>query len=228
MYQDYRPIHSTMKDLCMELVSKNWIQSQQVFDVMMQVDRADFAPTNPYENNPQCIGFNVVISAPLLHSYCLEALRDYLTEGSTALDIGFGSGYLTVGMSKMMNDKGCVVGIEHIKELYDFGVQNISKHHKNLIEKKSIELILGDGRLGYKQKAPFKCIHVGAASMQPPKEFLEQLDFGGRLVMPLGPQGEQYIYLIDKDLKGNINYTKGLSVRYVPLTSPENQINNVA
>ena len=228
MYQDYRPIHSTMKDLCMELVSKNWIQSQKVFDVMMQVDRADFAPSNPYENNPQCIGFNVVISAPLLHSYCLEALRDYLTEGSTALDIGFGSGYLTVGMSKMMNDKGCVVGIEHIKELYDFGVQNISKHHKNLIEKKSIELILGDGRLGYKQKAPFKCIHVGAASMQPPKEFLEQLDFGGRLVMPLGPQGEQYIYLIDKDLKGNINYTKGLSVRYVPLTSPENQINNVA
>ena len=96
------------------------------------------------------------------------------------------------------------------------------------MKKKSIELILGDGRLGYKQKAPFKCIHVGAASMQPPKEFLEQLDFGGRLVMPLGPQGEQYIYLIDKDLKGNINYTKGLSVRYVPLTSPENQINNVA
>ena len=227
MQQDYRPIHSTMEDLCKELVSKNWIQTQKVLDVMMKVDRADFAPTNPYENNPQFIGFNVVISAPLLHSYCLEALRDYLVEGSTALDIGFGSGYLTVGMSKMMNDKGCVVGIEHIKELYDFGFKNISKHHKDLIEKKSIELILGDGRLGYKQKAPYKCIHVGAASMQPPKEFIEQLDFGGRLVMPLGPQGDQYIYLIDKDLKGNINFTKGLSVRYVPLTSPENQINNV-
>ena len=227
MQQDYRPIHSTMKDLCAELVSKNWIQTQKVLDVMMKVDRADFAPTNPYENNPQFIGFNVVISAPLLHSYCLEALRDYLVEGSTALDIGFGSGYLTVGMSKMMNDKGCVVGIEHIKELYDFGFKNICKNHKDLIEKKSIELILGDGRLGYKQKAPYKCIHVGAASMQPPKEFIEQLDFGGRLVMPLGPQGDQYIYLIDKDLKGNINFTKGLSVRYVPLTSPENQINNI-
>ena len=227
MQQDYRPIHSTMEDLCKELVSKNWIQTQKVLDVMMKVDRADFAPTNPYENNPQCIGYNVVISAPLLHAYCLEALRDYLVEGSTALDIGFGSGYLTVGMSKMMNDKGCVVGIEHIKELYDFGFKNISKNHKDLIEKKSIELILGDGRLGYKKKAPYKCIHVGAASMQPPKEFIEQLDFGGRLVMPLGPPGDQYIYLIDKDLKGNLNLTKGLSVRYVPLTSPENQINNV-
>ena len=224
---DYRPIHNTMIELCTELVNKGWIKTQQVYDVMMKVDRADFAPTNPYENNPQCIGYNVVISAPLLHSYCLEALKDYLTEGSTALDIGFGSGYLTVAMSKMMNNKGCVIGIEHIKDLYDFGYQNISKHHKNLIDSGSIELILGDGRLGYKKRAPFKCIHVGAASMEPPKEFIEQLDFGGRLVMPLGPQGDQYIYLIDKDSKGNINYTKGLSVRYVPLTSAQNQINNI-
>ena len=224
---DYRPIHNTMIELCTELVNKGWIKTQQVYDVMMKVDRADFAPTNPYENNPQCIGYNVVISAPLLHSYCLEALKDYLTEGSTALDIGFGSGYLTVAMSKMMNDKGCVIGIEHIKDLYDFGYQNISKHHKNLIDSGSIELILGDGRMGYKKKAPFKCIHVGAASMEPPKEFIEQLDFGGRLVMPLGPQGDQYIYLIDKDSKGNINYTKGLSVRYVPLTSAQNQLNNI-
>ena len=224
---DYRPIHNTMIELCTELVNKGWIKTQQVYDVIMKVDRADFAPTNPYENNPQCIGYNVVISAPLLHSYCLEALKDYLTEGSTALDIGFGSGCLTVAMSKMMNDKGCVIGIEHIKDLYDFGYQNISKHHKNLIDSGSIELILGDGRMGYKKKAPFKCIHVGAASMEPPKEFIEQLDFGGRLVMPLGPQGDQYIYLIDKDSKGNINYTKGLSVRYVPLTSAQNQINNI-
>ena len=225
--EDYRPIHNTMKELCTELVNKQWIQTQQVYDVMMKVDRADFAPTNPYENNPQCIGYNVVISAPLLHSYCLEALKDYLIEGSNALDVGFGSGYLTVAMSKMMNDKGCVVGIEHIKELYDFGLQNISKHHKALLDNKSIELILGDGRLGFKEKAPFNCIHVGAASMEVPKVFIEQLAFGGRLVMPLGPQGDQYIYLIDKDMKGNINYTKGLSVRYVPLTSAQNQIYNI-
>ena len=225
--EDYRPIHNTMNELCTELVNKQWIVTEKVYNVMMQVDRADFAPTNPYENNPQCIGFNVVISAPLLHAYCLEALKDYLVEGSNALDIGFGSGYLTVAMSKMMNDKGCVIGIEHIKDLYDFGHQNICKSHKKLIDDKSIELILGDGRLGYKQKAPFKSIHVGAASMEPPKVFLEQLDLGGRLVMPLGPPGDQYIYLIDKDLKGNLSYTKGLSVRYVPLTSAKNQLNNI-
>ena len=135
--EDYRPIHDSMKNLCQELVQKNWIQCQKVYDVMMQVDRADFAPTNPYENNPQCIGYNVVISAPLLHAYCLEVLRGYLVEGSTALDIGFGSGYLTVAMSKMMNDKGCVVGIEHLKDLYDLGKKIYQKSIRNyLIQKK--------------------------------------------------------------------------------------------
>ena len=134
---DIRPIHKSMGELCNELIEKGWMKSKKVYEVMMSVDRADFSPTNPYENNPQCIGYNVVISAPLLHSYCLEALKDFLIEGSTALDIGFGSGYLSVAMSKMMNDKGSVIGIEHIKDLYDFGTYNIKKHHSNLINFKN-------------------------------------------------------------------------------------------
>jgi protein-L-isoaspartate(D-aspartate) O-methyltransferase len=225
--EDAPPIHRTMGELCSELIDEKWIQSRKVYDVMMQVDRADFAPTKPYQNFPQRIGYNVVISAPLLHAYCLEALKDYLTEGSTVLDIGFGSGYLTVAMSKMMNDKGKVIGIEHIKDLYNWGIDNMNKNHSDLIESKKIELVLGDGRQGYKNKAPYKCIHVGAASRQVPNEILDQLAFGGRLVMPLGVPNDQYIYCIDKDLKGKINITKGLSVCYVSLTSVKNQLNGI-
>ena len=224
--EDYRPIHNTMSELCNELIQKNWITSQKVYDVMMKVDRADFAPTNPYENNPQCINFNVVISAPLLHAYCLEALRDHLVEGCNALDIGFGSGYLTVAMSKMIGEKGKVIGIEHIQQLHDFGEKNIMKHHNDLLQNKNIELVVGDGRKGYKEKAPYNCIHVGAGAMEPPKELIEQLSPGGRLVIPLGPQEDQYIYVIDKDFNGNLNYSKGLCVRYVPLTTPEKQLSN--
>ena len=227
MEEQLPPVHKKMSELCSELINEKWITTNKVYETMMQVDRADFAPTRPYQNFPQRIGCNVVISAPLLHAYCLQALEDFLTEGSTVLDIGFGSGYLTVAMSKMMNDKGTVVGIEHIKDLYDFGLCNMCKHHKDLIDNKKIQLILGDGRLGYKKKAPFKCIHVGAASREPPKELIEQLDFGGRLVIPLGITNDQYIYFIDKDLNGKINFTKGLSVCYVPLTSAKNQLNNI-
>ena len=191
--------------------------------VIKKVDRADFAPTNPYQNFPQPIPCNVVISAPLLHAYCLEQLKYHLTEGCSVLDVGSGSGYLTVALSKMMDDNGLVVGIEHMEDLYIFGETNIMKSHSNLIKEGKIKLVKGDGRKGYKENGPYDCIHVGAAAMEPPKEFIEQLKPGGRLVMPLGPKGDQYIYCIDKLSNGNIIRNKGISVRYVALTSPNNQ-----
>ena len=224
---DPNPVHISMKDLLSQLIREKMLFSQNVYNSMMEVDRADFAPSRPYQNNAQRIGCNVVISAPDLHSYCLEALKDHLIEGSTVLDVGFGSGYLTAAMSKMMNDKGTVIGIEHIKELYDFGLNNICKHHKNLIDSQKIILVLGDGRLGYKNRAPYRCIHIGAASRQVPKDIIEQLDYGGRLVMPLGEPNDQYIYIIDKDMNGKLTYKKGLSVCYVSLTSAKNQLNNI-
>ena len=200
------------------------VTSDKVIDCLMKIDRADFAPRNHYQNRAQSIPCNVVISAPHLHGYCLQALENFLTEGSNVLDIGFGSGYLTVAMSKMMNDKGCVVGIEHMKELYDLGKQNISKKYKDLLDTKKIELILGDGRLGYKAKAPYKCIHVGAGSEEIPKELFNQLEIGGRLLIPLGPSGNQYIHFIDKTSETEYKDSIGWSVCYVPLTSKEEQI----
>ena len=218
------PNHPSMKELCEELRKNKEVTSDKVIDCLMKIDRADFAPRNHYQNRAQSIPCNVVISAPHLHGYCLQALENYLTEGSNVLDIGFGSGYLTVAMSKMMNDKGCVVGIEHMKELYDLGKQNISKKYKDLLDTKKIELILGDGRLGYKAKAPYKCIHVGAGSEKIPRELFNQLEIGGRLLIPLGPSGNQYIHFIDKTSETEYKDSIGWSVCYVPLTSKEEQI----
>ena len=215
-----------MKELCEELVKNKEVSSKKVIDVMMRVDRSDFAPRNFYQNRAQRIICNTTISAPHLHGYCLQFLENYLTEGSNVLDIGFGSGYLTVAMSKMMNDKGCVVGIEHLKDLYDLGKKNISKKRKELLDTKKIRLILGDGRLGYKEKAPYKCIHVGAASENIPKELFNQLEIGGRLLIPLGPVGNQYIHFIDKISEYEYKDSIGWSVCYVALTSPEAQLRN--
>ena len=124
-----------------------------------------------------------------------------------------------------MNDKGCVVGIEHMEKLCKIGKDNISKHHKDLLDNKKIELICGDGRKGYLPKAPYKCIHVGAASSQIPKELFDQLEIGGRLLIPLGPEVGQFIHFIDKVSDTEYKDTKGWSVNYVPLTSTDYQMN---
>jgi len=61
-----------------------------------------------------------------------------------------------------MNDQGKVIGIEHIKELFELAHKNISKNNLELLNKKKITLIEGDGRSGYKEFAPYDVIHVGA------------------------------------------------------------------
>ena len=214
-----------MKVLCDGLYNKGYIKSQKVRDSMIKVDRADFSPRYPYVDSPQPINYNVTISAPHMHAYCLEVLKDHLKEGGRALDVGFGSGYLTVAMSKMMNDKGIAVGIEHIQELCEFAKKNINKSHKNLIDTQKVILIKGDGRMGCKEYAPYDCIHVGAAAHEIPKHLVDQLALGGRLVVPVDSRdGGQYINIIDKDRNGKISVRKELGVSYVPLTSVEKQL----
>ena len=216
-----------MKELCEHLQRDGMLKSDKVYKALMSVDRADFSPHGPYEDRPQSISYGVTISAPHMHAYCLELLKDHLKIGGKALDVGFGSGYLTVAMSKMMEDKGTAVGIEHIKELCDFANKNISKHHKDLLDTKKVILINGDGRKGCPEYGPYDCIHVGAAAAQLPQPLIDQLANGGRLVIPVGEQGgDQYINIIDKDKNGKISITKTLGVSYVSLTSVNKQLSN--
>ena len=214
-----------MKELCEHLQRDGMLKSDKVYKALMSVDRADFSPHGPYEDRPQSISYGVTISAPHMHAYCLELLKDHLKIGGKALDVGFGSGYLTVAMSKMMEDKGTAVGIEHIKELCDFANKNISKHHKNLLNSKKVILINGDGRKGCPEYGPYDCIHVGAAAEQIPKVLVDQLAKGGRMFIPIGLDPDnQYIYVVDKDLNGNVTCKKTISVCYVLLTTKEKQL----
>ena len=124
----------------------------------------------------------------------------------------------------MINDNGTVVGIEHIKEIHEASFISIRKNHKNLIENEIIKLVCEDGRKGYKPCAPYKVIHSGAAVEVIPQELLDQLDYGGRMFIPVGKPDHQAIYLVDKDNEGKITYKDVLGVRYGYLTSVENQL----
>ncbi|KAI9292079.1 protein-L-isoaspartate O-methyltransferase [Neoconidiobolus thromboides FSU 785] len=187
---------------------------------MKRVDRMYFCKKNPYEDSPQVIGFNATISAPHMHAYALESLKDYLNIGSRVLDIGSGSGYLTACMRDMVGSEGKVIGIEHIPELAEMSRQNLNNWNKE----HNVEIIQGDGRVGLPDKGPYDCIHVGAASKDLPQSLIEQLKAPGKMFIPVG-QNYQSIFEIIKDKNGNITQNEIMAVRYVPLTSAKEQLN---
>jgi len=63
------------------------------------------------------------------------------------------------------------VGIDHIDELVQLSIDNVNKSPDTakLLKSGQMQLVVGDGRQGYEQFAPYDAIHVGAAAPEIPK-----------------------------------------------------------
>lgn len=202
------------------------ISSKKVAEVMETVDRALFVPDGnpPYFDSPMAIGYNATISAPHMHATCLQLLENNLQPGMRALDVGAGTGYLTACFVLMVGPEGRAVGVEHIPELVASSIENIQKSAAApLLKEGSLSVHVGDGRLGWPEFAPYDAIHVGAAAPEIPQALIDQLKPGGRMVIPVGNMFQD-LQVLDKNLDGSISIRSETSVRYVPLTSRERQL----
>lgn len=138
--------------------------------------------------------------------------------------VGSGSGFLTACFYRYMNlnsqeSTGKIIGIEHHPKLVEFATGNLNSDDSSMLSSGKLKIIQGDGRLGCEEFAPYDAIHVGAAASEIPDKLLEQLKKGGRMICPVGPQGDtQQLEQYDKTMDGEIKRKTLMSVIYVPLT----------
>jgi len=165
------------------------IRDPRVISVFEITPRHLFVPEEErqwsYDDYPLPIGFNQTISQPYIVALMTQSLG--LTGSERVLEVGTGSGYQAAILSQIAAE---VHTIEIIPELADrarkifadLGIGNIYTH-------------IGDGSVGLKQHAPFDAILVTAAAPRVPQSLLEQLDDGGRLIIPVGSRGYQELEL---------------------------------
>jgi len=214
----------TNDQLVANLYKANIIKSKEVLDALKRVDRRNYVlrSSDAYSDSPQSIGYGATISAPHMHAMCLELMLPNLQNGSVALDVGSGSGYLVAAMAQLVKPKGKIYGIDHVKELVDFSVANIRRDDEKLLQ--HLDIKVGDGRQGWAEKGPFDAIHVGAASVEIPDALKKQLKIGGRLVIPVGRSGDQQLLMIERVKEKEWKSTDVCGVEYIPLTDKEKQL----
>lgn len=216
----WRSSGATNTALIQNLTDNGLITSDRVKTAMMNVDRAHYAPTHPYEDSPQPIGHRATISAPHMHAAACEHLLPYLQPGSRVLDIGSGSGYLTAVFAELVKPGGGVVGVDHIQPLVDLATTNVQKSTagREMLASGLVRFVKADGRLGWKEDAPYDAIHVGAAAAEHHQTLVDQLKAPGRLFVPVEEGWVQHIWVVDKKEDGSVERKKLFGVQYVPLT----------
>lgn len=122
-----------------------------------------------------------------MHALTLEVMKDYLKNAKKCLDIGTGSGWMSLAMKKMMTDEDSMVyALDHIEGILKLAEKNIRKNHEEYATSGKIQFVLGDGRNGLPDYSPYDVIHLGAAAtMEAVQFFIDQLAPDGILCGPI-------------------------------------------
>ncbi len=195
-----------MDDLIKSLVNKGVIVSESIRRAFAKVDRAHFVPSDvislAYEDTALPIGEGQTISQPYTVAFLLDLLSP--RAGDHILDVGSGSGWQTALLAEIVGSKGQIYAIELVRNLYEFGKENLEKYPE-LLER--VKLYCQNAEPGLPKEAEraggFDGIIVAAEVRDVPQVWRSELKVGGRLVYPQGSSIYKEIKLNDSEWQVN-------------------------
>jgi protein-L-isoaspartate(D-aspartate) O-methyltransferase len=176
------------RDRLVQRLREQGIASEAVLERIRNVPRHIFVDealgSRAYEDTALPIGFGQTISQPYIVARMTEALLE-AGAADNVLEVGTGCGYQTAVLAPLAKRVSTIERIEPLltrarQRLKELGIRNVRFRH-------------GDGALGWKTQGPFDGILVAAAPLTVPEPLLKQLKVGGRLVVPIGPEGHQQL-----------------------------------
>tara|TARA_X000000368_G_scaffold149290_1_gene117777 strand:+ start:4297 stop:4974 length:678 start_codon:yes stop_codon:yes gene_type:complete len=208
-----------VKDQMIQQLLDMGIKDFRVLDALSQVPRHIFLDqalwSRAYENRALTIGYKQTISQPYIVARMTEHLISHTSKRgkvlNQVLEIGSGCGYQSAVLSYFAND---VFAVERIKPL-------VAKSRQNLNQLKIRNVIFkhADGFNGWEEDLKFDGIICAAAPRQYPQELLDLLKIGGKLVIPVGLEGQQKLYVVTKKSETENEETIHEEVAFVPMLS---------
>lgn len=168
-------------------IAARGVRDPRLLAVMRAVPRHCFVPpderTWAYSDSPLPIGHGQTISQPYIVALMTELLE--LKPDDRVLEVGTGCGYQAAVLAGLAAN---VYGVEIIPELAQQARETLVG-----LGYANIHIYTGDGSQGWPEAAPYDGILVAASAPSVPEPLLEQLQEGGRLVIPVGSRGYQQL-----------------------------------
>lgn len=197
-------------------IARRGVRDKRVLAALRKVPREAFVDEGfeefAYEDSPLPIGSGQTISQPFMVARMAEAAK--IDSADRVLEIGTGSGYAAAIFAELALE---VVTVERHGELAGRAGERLrASGYDNVTVK------VGDGTKGWPETAPFDAIIVAAGGPFVPLSLQEQLEIGGRLVIPVGAhRREQRLLRITRVGANKFEEEDLGGVMFVPLIGEE-------
>jgi len=204
------------KNMVRYQIAARGVKDEKILDGMRMVPREVFLPDGlaefAYEDTPLPIEEGQTISQPYIVALMIAAIEPGPQD--CVLEIGTGSGYAAAVLSR-------VVGHVYTVERHEALAEQARRRFRDL-GYRNVEVLHGDGSLGWPEHAPYDGIIVTAGGPHVPRQLRDQLAVGGRMVIPVGPDPRlQHLVRVTRVTRERFDEEDLGDVRFVPLVGED-------